>query len=33
MFAIVASFVNTVVGKAGDLLIAGYNLLASLVGK
>ena len=33
MYELVGAFVSNIITKAGDLYIATYNLLASLVGK
>jgi hypothetical protein len=33
MFAVVGAWSQTLLTKAGDLYIAGYNLLAAFIGK
>jgi hypothetical protein len=33
MFAVVAAWSNVLVTKLGDLYIAGYNVLAAVIGK
>lgn len=33
MFAVMASWSQAILAKTGDVLIAGYNLLTSLIGK
>lgn len=33
MFAVMATYTSVILTRAGDLCIASYNLLASLIGK